>query len=1219
MINMHSNKVMNLKNHIVKFEVLAMFLILFAVIIFVATPTSYLTFALPRYELGVEIELNGFVTDKYDVYLDLDDNKTEDFYLKLVYSNGQYVANVAAGIYYIYIFSEGSRVYDIIELEMNEFRVYKLKLYDFGQGITNELPVDFWGMGSANILWYVQDPSASEFHISTGADLAGMASIINAGVSTLFYDNEGFLSTSGNFISLNSKESFSGDIIYLAEDIYIGAHSWQPIGTTENVFEGSLDGQENTIYGLYIENAFSEYSLGLFLSNAGNIENLRADKGYICGNEYVGAFAGGSSGKISKCINNGVNIKADTHSGGIVGILSSSGIVERSSNYACVSAELYSGGIAGRVNVNAYVRDTSNAGMVISEGFTGGITGNNFGLIDECVNDGEISGSVKTGGIVGVNTGSGSIINSYNLSIVRGVIYVGGIAGEHLSNGVLNNSYNMGDIYATGNSGGIAGGIDSYVKNCFNGGLVQAGDDIGDESGDYIQNCYFISELETLPGHDGKKNAFSLSGGFLCVNVVSQYLINSLVMTEDDTVKLSSALNEWVGNEGEDYVSWKEVDSYPVFLVKHEISFSLSEGWTYSLLPGGSLRVREGSSFSFSVQLLPGYSQSLFSVYANESLIFRESGVYRVLSVDENTVISVDDLIVNEYAVKFVSGNEVLSEKYDYHYGDIPEEPSSSPVKESDEHQTFVFAGWDKEILPISSDITYYAVFDSYIRYYTVSFLSEGTLLTEKTDYIYGDDLEILEDPVKEADQTYVYQFVDWDKELTKVYENRVYNAVYNLTYIDYFVRFISDGNIVSEVLDAHYGDIVVYPEMPLKGSDNTFTYEFFGWDKPSSTVYCDITYYAYFTNVYIDYIITFLSEEEIVSSLQYHFGDIVIEPPAPEKQEDNIYAYVFLGWNPQVMVVEGHKTYTAIFNSLFKEYNIVFVNGEVEVASLIYNYGDQVIIPDNPEREPDNEYYYIFKEWSPEVAEALSSITYVAVFEIEFREYTVVFKRDDIVVSRRVNYHYGDNIIYPDPISKPSDGSYTYEFVSWDSSVETVSEDMVINAVFSPNPTVISSNPNNGSTVKIEAFRAEGFSQGTMIMGRIVLESITDFNSLVQPGERLLSIYNASLYRGNTLLIGQLASFSVVLGLPELPEGSSVKVIVLEAGQMVPYYTEVLNGQIIFNMSGTGDFAVILEAEFVEYAEISPWVLILTLLGIALILVCEYFFIRRRLNKKKN
>lgn len=67
---------------------------------------------------------------------------------------------------------------------------------------------------------------------------------------------------------------------------------------------------------------------------------------------------------------------------------------------------------------------------------------------------------------------------------------------------------------------------------------------------------------------------------------------------------------------------------------------------------------------------------------------------------------------------------------------------------------------------------------------------------------------------------------------------------------------------------------------------------------------------------VYYNYIVTFNDEDgTVISSLEYHDGDTVVVPAAPEKAADDTFIYIFDGWDNEVATVcASDATYNATY-----------------------------------------------------------------------------------------------------------------------------------------------------------------------------------------------------------------------------------------------------------------------------------------------------------------
>ena len=108
----------------------------------------------------------------------------------------------------------------------------------------------------------------------------------------------------------------------------ISFKSWTPIGTTisqgllENVhlYNGTFDGRNHTISGLYFNNTSTSY-IGLFgyVGTSGKISNVGIIDSYFNGKYYVGSICGYNSGGTMEDCYNTANVSGSKYIGGICG------------------------------------------------------------------------------------------------------------------------------------------------------------------------------------------------------------------------------------------------------------------------------------------------------------------------------------------------------------------------------------------------------------------------------------------------------------------------------------------------------------------------------------------------------------------------------------------------------------------------------------------------------------------------------------------------------------------------------------------------------------------------------------------------------------------------------------------------------------------------------------------------------------------------------------
>lgn len=419
------------------------------------------------------------------------------------------------------------------------------------------------------------------------------------------------------------------------------------------------------------------------------------------------------------------------------------------------------------------------------------------------------------------------------------------------------------------------------------------------------------------------------------------------------------------------------------------------------------------------------------------------SKVYR-----NETYTAVYDKKAKGYAVSFYDWNDRLISEKVYKYGDTVSVPAN-PTRAADNTYTYTFTGWTPSVqTTATADAAYKATYAGTYKNYSVVFKDEdGAVISQKDDYHYGDTIHPPADPTKDADETYTYTFAGWGKEVSTVKGNVVYQAVFTPVYIDYTIDFIVDGSTIS-TKNYHYGETVDVPKA-VKPSDAIFDYVFKGWDSEVSKVTGDKTYTAVFEAVAKKYTITFVNwDNSLISSLKYGWHGTAIEPQAPAKQADNIFNYVFKGWEPAFdALVTGDAWYKAVFESVYKMYTVQFVDDEGTVIdSKTYRYGDTVDVPENPQKASTGAYTYTFMGWDKDITEVKGNTTYTAVFKQTQREYTVTFLNEDGTTISEETYHYGDAVKMPAEPASYEKAGRTYTFHHWD---PVVSEQVIGNATY--------------------------------------------------------------------------------------------------------------------------------------------------------------------------
>lgn len=315
----------------------------------------------------------------------------------------------------------------------------------------------------------------------------------------------------------------AGSVVKLLQDINLAGVNWEPVGTTESPFSGSIDGNGKTISNLTVNNQNLDYA-GLIGYGNGTgsgtktltIKDLTIANASITARMYAGVLGG--------CLysyNSINNVKVQ-------------GLIQVTGNYKV-------GGVVGGGYIHAY--DSSIAGdegSFVKGLYLGakGETVNDSVLPDDCEGD-------NVGGFIG-HMGEGAGVGLYNCSssglTVMGSRKVGGLVGTLPPENTLEN-VNVDDItvgttataaYANDNKSTmeIGGVVGSYYNNG-TGGVISG----------TVQGITIAELPEGITGTgDGKNISYGLvTGGNRGANPEPKLTWSGLTATGYDPAKYNNA------------------------------------------------------------------------------------------------------------------------------------------------------------------------------------------------------------------------------------------------------------------------------------------------------------------------------------------------------------------------------------------------------------------------------------------------------------------------------------------------------------------------------------------------------------------------------------------------------------------------------------------------------------------------------------------------------
>lgn len=238
------------------------------------------------------------------------------------------------------------------------------------------------------------------------------------------------------------------------------------VGNTNQSFTGVINGAGYSINGMNIAGGNTSTQVGLVAINEGTIKNLSFSDATVGGSNYVGTVVGTNKGTVADCHVVGGSVEGST----------------TSSNY---KNGVQIGGLVGRNNSGATVESSSSSAYVKGLKYVGGLVGANFGLVDQSYATGNINTAIADSTLMG---NAANYFINYNYFMYS---QIGGLVGENSTSGIIKNSYAVNSMKAFDYVGGISGTnygqiIDSfgapvtiyYPKNYSYGGYTFSAEDV---------------------------------------------------------------------------------------------------------------------------------------------------------------------------------------------------------------------------------------------------------------------------------------------------------------------------------------------------------------------------------------------------------------------------------------------------------------------------------------------------------------------------------------------------------------------------------------------------------------------------------------------------------------------------------------------------------------------------------------------------------------------
>lgn len=418
---------------------------------------------------------------------------------------------------------------------------------------------------------------------------------------------------------------------------------------------------------------------------------------------------------------------------------------------------------------------------------------------------------------------------------------------------------------------------------------------------------------------------------------------------------------------------------------------------------------------------------------------------------------------IKEYKVSFQNWNH--KELYvDYvSKGKTAEYVGAVPTRESDEHYSYTFSGWDKPLTNVNEDRIITALYDSTPVNYTVTFKNGDSILyRDHVPYLGTATYRGLA-PTKEPTATSEFVFIGWDKPLTGVASDFETQALFEEKSVTHTVEFYNyDSTLLYTASVSHHGTATYVGSTPYREPEGPYAYTFSGWNRELTNVTSSFSTVAQFT-----------ATERLIPTHFYNYDGTYLYTaysnygkPAyyagamPYHEEDEKYVYEFDGWDRDISYITEETITYAVFSKELRTYKCVFKNYDGTILYVTYVHaGDTAVyIGDTPIKDDDVNVVYRFIGWNKPLENISSDMVFIAEFEVyevggggETKYYVVNFVNYDDELLDFDIVEKGTNASYEweTPV-RPSSPQYgSYYFAGWDKSFENIQQNLNVFAQY--------------------------------------------------------------------------------------------------------------------------------------------------------------------------
>ena len=299
------------------------------------------------------------------------------------------------------------------------------------------------------------------------------------------------------------------------------------------------------------------------------------------------------------------------------------------------------------------------------------------------------------------------------------------------------------------------------------------------------------------------------------------------------------------------------------------------------------------------------------------------------------------------YTITWKNEDGTVLQSGEVAYGEAPVYTGEMPSRPNTAENTYTFAGWSPQIVPVAGDAEYTATYTATKNSYTITWKNEDGTVLQSGEVAYGEaPVYIGEMPSRPSTAEDTYTFAGWSPEVTTVTGDATYTAIYtaterleNKTFTITF--YYEEGGIVVDRVVVAYGETPSTNRIPSMPSDERYYYTFSGWSPELVPANSDADYVATFTAIPKEYRVTFKNYNgRELQSILVPYGEMPeYTGEIPARPSNKLYTYTFIGWTPQITEVTGNATYTALFETVSRTQDVEEVQSDnVQIEKVLKN-----------------------------------------------------------------------------------------------------------------------------------------------------------------------------------------------------------------------------------------------------------------------------------------